>query len=40
MLTVFPQLKRDYIPGYGDTVDLVIVGAAWEKERARELRGE
>ncbi|OSX64101.1 hypothetical protein POSPLADRAFT_1088234, partial [Postia placenta MAD-698-R-SB12] len=32
------KLKRDYIPGYGDTVDLVIVGAAWEKERARELR--
>lgn len=34
------KFKRDYIPGYGDTVDLVLVGASWEKERARELRGE
>lgn len=33
------QLKRDYIPNYGDTVDLVIIGASWEKDRARELRG-
>lgn len=32
------KFKRDYIPGYGDTVDLVLVGASWEKERARELR--
>ncbi|TFK32795.1 hypothetical protein BDQ12DRAFT_691997 [Crucibulum laeve] len=32
------KVKRDYIEGYGDTVDLVIVGASWEKERARELR--
>ncbi|KAI1796725.1 hypothetical protein LXA43DRAFT_571479 [Ganoderma leucocontextum] len=32
------KLKRDYIPNYGDTVDLVLLGASWEKDRARELR--
>ncbi|KAF8513409.1 hypothetical protein BU17DRAFT_31851, partial [Hysterangium stoloniferum] len=32
------KLKRDYIPGYGDTVDLAIIGASWNKARARELR--
>ncbi|KAF8527280.1 hypothetical protein JB92DRAFT_2553330, partial [Gautieria morchelliformis] len=32
------KLKRDYIPGYGDTVDLVILAAGWNKARARELR--
>ncbi|PIL24908.1 hypothetical protein GSI_12795 [Ganoderma sinense ZZ0214-1] len=31
-------LKRDYIQNYGDTVDLVLLGASWEKDRARELR--
>jgi hypothetical protein len=36
---IHPQLKKDYIPGYGDTVDLVIVAASWDKNRARELRG-
>lgn len=34
------KLKRDYIPGYGDCVDLVILGGSWDKNRARELRGE
>ncbi|KAF7356774.1 DNA ligase [Mycena venus] len=32
------KLKRDYIPGYGDCVDLVILGGSWDKNRARELR--
>ncbi|KAH9893240.1 hypothetical protein C8Q73DRAFT_746032 [Cubamyces lactineus] len=32
------KLKQDYIPGHGDTVDLVLLAASWEKERARELR--
>jgi DNA ligase 4 len=33
------QLKTDYISGYGDTIDLVVIAASWEKDRARELRG-
>ncbi|KAF8216343.1 hypothetical protein K438DRAFT_1703159 [Mycena galopus ATCC 62051] len=32
------KLKRDYIPGFGDCVDLVILGGSWDKNRARELR--
>ncbi|EKM49924.1 uncharacterized protein PHACADRAFT_178551 [Phanerochaete carnosa HHB-10118-sp] len=31
------KLKADYIPGHGDCVDLVLLGAGWDKERAREL---
>ncbi|TFK17324.1 hypothetical protein FA15DRAFT_338182 [Coprinopsis marcescibilis] len=32
------KLKKDYIPGHGDSIDMVLVGASWEKNRARELR--
>ena len=32
-------MKRDYIPGLGDCIDMAVIGASWEKERARELRG-
>ncbi|KZT61412.1 hypothetical protein CALCODRAFT_9671 [Calocera cornea HHB12733] len=32
------KIKRDYIRGYGDTLDLVVLGAGWNKRRGRELR--
>lgn len=32
------SVASDYF--LGDCVDLVILGAIWEKERGRELRGE
>ncbi|KIK91527.1 hypothetical protein PAXRUDRAFT_149334 [Paxillus rubicundulus Ve08.2h10] len=32
------KLKKDYVPGYGDTIDLVVVAALWDKDRGRELR--
>lgn len=33
------KMKKDYIPGYGDNLDLVVVGASWNPERARKLFG-
>jgi DNA ligase-4 len=33
------QLKKDYIPGYGDSLDFAILAVGWDKDRARELRG-
>ncbi|KAL5492554.1 hypothetical protein ACEPAI_4001 [Sanghuangporus weigelae] len=32
------KLKKDYIPGFGDSVDLTLVGASWDKDRGRALR--
>lgn len=34
------KLKRDYIPGLGDTISCCIAAASWTKERGRELRGK
>lgn len=31
--------SADYISGLGDTMDLAVVGAAWDKDRGRELGG-
>ncbi|GAA6048228.1 hypothetical protein JCM3770_006492 [Rhodotorula araucariae] len=31
------KLKKDFIPGAGDTLDFHIVGASWQKQRGREL---
>ncbi|KAK4698270.1 hypothetical protein P7C70_g8011, partial [Phenoliferia sp. Uapishka_3] len=31
------KLKKDFIPGCGDTKDFFIVGARWEKDRGRKL---
>lgn len=35
---VWAKLKKDYIPGLGDTLDFAIIGASWDRDRARELR--
>jgi len=37
-LTTIFKLKRDYIPGYGDTADLIAFAASWDKDRGREVR--
>jgi hypothetical protein len=31
--------QKDYIPDLGDCIDLVVLGAGWDIDRARELRG-
>ncbi|GAA5899280.1 hypothetical protein JCM6882_009303 [Rhodosporidiobolus microsporus] len=31
------KLKKDFIPGAGDTLDFHVVGASWQKQRGREL---
>jgi DNA ligase-4 len=32
------KLKRDYIQGFGDAIDVCLLGAGWNKDRGRELR--
>ncbi len=31
------KLKKDFIPGAGDTLDFHLVGARWDRDRGREL---
>lgn len=33
------KLKKDFIPGAGDTKDFCVVGASWNLKRGRELGG-
>jgi DNA ligase-4 len=32
------DLQKDYIPNLGDCIDLVLLGAGWDADRARDLR--
>ena len=34
------KLKKDFVPGAGDTLDFCIVGASWQRDRGRSLNGE
>lgn len=34
------KLKKDFIPGAGDTLDFHLVGARWDRDRGRELVGK
>lgn len=34
------KLKKDFIPGAGDTLDFHVIGASWNKKRGRELLRE
>lgn len=34
------KLKKDFIPGAGDTLDFYILGATWSKKRGRDLGGK
>lgn len=38
-LHIITQLKKDYVKGLGDTLDLAVFGASWDRDRVRELRG-
>lgn len=31
------KLKKDFIPGCGDTLDFIILGARWDQKRGNEL---
>ncbi|SGY45760.1 BQ5605_C001g00336 [Microbotryum silenes-dioicae] len=34
------KLKKDFIPGCGDTIDVHVLGASWKKERGRDQLGK
>lgn len=31
------KLKKDFIPGLGDTMDVCVLGASWQRDRGRKL---